>query len=122
MTPILVNLTGLIFLLQAEAGILIQNFDRETTRTREDVYDASLGYDIGFVAYNPQATYTVKGRVSGAAGVAIAAPAVALTLANLTTGNGVSAGGIYTETVSISHSEKGFREITVTALQKPAIS
>lgn len=122
MGPILVNLTGLIFLLQAESGCYIQQFDRTTSRTREDVFDASVGYDIGFVAFNPQAEYNLKARVSGASGVPAAAPGVAVTFANLTTGNGVTAGGVYTETVAISHSEKGFREITVTAMQKPGIS
>lgn len=122
MSPILVNLTGLIFLMQAETGIMVQQFERTTSRTREDVFDASVGYDTGFVAFNPQAEYTVRGRVSGASGVAVAAPGVAVTFGNLTTGNGVTAGGIYTLTTAISHGEKGFREITVTALQKPGIS
>jgi hypothetical protein len=122
MNPILVNLAGLIFLMQAESGILVQNFERQTSRTREDVFDASQGVDIGFVSYNPQATYTCKGRVSGGGGVAAASPGVSIAFANLTTGNGVTAGGIYTETVSISHTEKGFREISVTAMQKPGIA
>lgn len=126
MDPILQNLAGLVFLLTAEAGILIQNFSRNTTRTMDFVYNAAVGYDIGFVASNPQAEYNIKGRTTGG-GIAVAAPGISLAVANLTYGNGVGtapidAGGVYTQTVAIDHAEKQFREITVTAIQKPGIA
>lgn len=114
------------FLLTAESGILINNFSRNTSRTREDVYNGALGYDVGFVAHNPTAEYSIKGKTTAGTGIPAAAPGVSLTVANLTFGNGVGttaldAGGIYTNTVGLDHSEKQFREMTVTAIQKPGI-
>lgn len=123
--PILQNLNGLVFLFQQESGVYLQSYERNISGTREDVFDVSLGYDIGFVEYNFQAAYTVKGRVvlnaGNPTGIAAAAPGVVLALNNSTTGNGVSAGGVYTETIGNSHAEKGFLEVSVTALQKPGI-
>jgi hypothetical protein len=127
MTPILQNLGAMIFLLTAESGILINNFSRNVSRTRDDVYNAALGYDVGFVSYNPQAEYSIKGRVTAGTGLAAAAPGIALTVANLTYGNGVGtnpsdAGGVYTNTVGLDHAEKQFRELTIAAIQKPGIA
>lgn len=122
MTPILVNLTGLVFVISAEAGIIVQSFERATNREFQFVFDMSVGYDVGFAAFNPTATYSVRGRYTGSTGISGASPGVAVTIANATTLNGVTTGGIYTQTVSISHGEKGFREISVTAIQKPGIA
>ena len=124
--PISQNLAGMTFLMTAESGILIQNFSRQTARERIDVYDASVGYDTGFLGHNPSATYNIKGRTTAATGIAAAAPCLALLVANVTYGNGVGtteadAGGVYTDTVSLDHAEKQFQEITVTATQKPGI-
>lgn len=126
--PIMVNLDGLIFLISQEVGVFLQSIERNTSATREDVYDVSKGYDIGFVSYNPQAAWTIKGRVNALnTGMTAAAPGVTVAVANYSgggiwTGNGVSGGGIYTETVAVSYSEKQFVEISVTALQKPGIA
>lgn len=122
MNPILVNLTGLTFTLSAESGIIIQSFERTTTREMQFVFDMAVGYDIGFAAFNPSATYSVRGRVSGTTGVPAAAPGVAVTFANATATNGVTTGGIYTQTIAVAHGEKGFRGISVTAIQKPGIT
>lgn len=126
MNPILQNLVGMTFLLTAESGILIQNFGRNTGRERIDVYDASLGYDVGFCSHNPTGTYNIKGRTTSALGLAAAAPGISLAIANLSFGNGVgttalNAGGIYTDTVALEHAEKEFRALTITATQKPGI-
>lgn len=127
MTPILQGLSGLVFLMTAESGIIIQNFDRQTGRTRDDVYDASVGYDIGFVGYNPTANYTISGRKNSGSGLGAAAPAVILTIAGTKFGNGVGttaldAGGVYTNTVGLSHGERGFQSLSITAIQKPGIA
>lgn len=119
--PILQNLTGLTFLMQAETGVIVSAFNRNTAREWSFVYDHSVGYETGFAAFNPSATYTCNGKTSGATGVAAAAPGIAITFANTTTGNGVTAGTIFTETAALNHAEKGFEEINVTAFQKPGI-
>lgn len=127
MTPILQGLTGLTFLLAAEAGIICANFSRAVQREMIWVYDGSVGYDIGFCGHNPEANYTVSGKKSGTTGLAAAAPATALTLAGPTFGNGVGVdedtnGTVWTQTVGLTHGEKGFRELSITAMQKPGIT
>ena len=127
MTPILQSLTGLVFLIPAEAGIIVSNFSRTTEREMIWVYDASVGYDIGFAAHNPSASYSVSGKKAGNTGIAAAAPAVALELAGPTFGNGVGTdatdnGTVWTQTVGLTHGEKGFRELNVSAMQKPGIT
>lgn len=126
-TPILQGLTGLVFLMPAESGIIVANFSRTTQREMIWVYDASVGYDIGFCGHNPDANYSVSGKKSGSSGLAAAAPAVALTLAGPTFGNGVGAsaddcGTVWTQTVGLTHAEKGFRDLNISAMQKPGIT
>lgn len=121
MIPIVQPLTGLVFLLTAEAGIIISNFSRNVEREWNYIYDHSVGYDTGFAAFNPTAKYTISGKTSALTGTAAAAPGTALTVANYSSGNGITAGTVVTETASISHAEKGFREISVSAWQKPGI-
>lgn len=120
--PILVGLSGATFLLTAETGGIIQAFSRNTDRQWIWVYDASVGYDIGFVSHNPAAHYNVRVIRNGNNGIPAASPGVALTLANTTTGNGVTAGGIYCEQPTLDHQGGQLREYTVTAIQKPGIS
>jgi hypothetical protein len=120
--PILVGLSGATFLLTAESGGIIQSFSRNTDRQRIDVTDHSVGYDTGFVSWNPKANYNVRVITTAATGICAASPGVALTLANTTTGNGVAAGGIYTDTTALSHNGGTLREFTVTATQKPGIA
>ena len=120
--PILVNLAGTTFLLTAETGGIIQAFSRSTERQFIWVYDAAVGYDIGFVAHNPAANYTVRVIRNGNNGIPAASPGVALTLANTTTGNGVSSGGIYCLVPTLDHQGGQLREYSVTAIQKPGIN
>jgi len=119
--PILLGLSGATFLITAESGGLVMSFSRQTSRKTIDVYDASVGKTTGRVFHDPSATYNVRLITTAGTGVPAASPGVALTLANATTGNGVSAGGIYTETTEVSHQSEQLREFTVTARQFPAI-
>lgn len=121
MNPILQQLAGLTFLMVAEAGIISSNFTRTVQREWIFVYDGTVGYDVGFVGHNPDAQYTIHGKRTGAAGLAAASPCVALTLANATNGNGVDTGTVFTQTLGDSHAEKAFRELNITAIQKPGI-
>lgn len=132
-TPIVNNLSGTVFLMLAETGLIIKKFTRGTSREEIMVYDPSVGYDVGSVDHNPKASYSISGITTsgtvstpGGAGIAAAAPGVALTIANLTYGNGVGTsgadnGGVYTQTTSLDQGEKALREISVTARQHPGI-
>jgi hypothetical protein len=120
--PILLNLSGATFLLTAESGGIIQSFSRNTDRQKIEVYDGAVGYTTGIVYHNPKATYNVRVITTAATGICAASPGVALTLANTTTGNGVAAGGIYTDTTALSHNGGSLREFTVTATQMPGVA
>jgi hypothetical protein len=122
MTPIIQGLAALTFLFTAEAGIIISTFNRTTSREFIWVYDGALGYDIGFAAHNPDAQYSIGGKKTSGAGISAASPGAILTIAHPTTGNGVTGGGVYTQSTASSHSEKNFVEINVSAIQKPGVT
>jgi hypothetical protein len=86
------------------------------------VFDGATGYDTGEVYFNFTANYSFSGVINANSGLATAAVGTALTVANTTTGGGVSGGGIYTRTVALEHAAKGMRSITVTAKQNSGIT
>jgi hypothetical protein len=108
--------------MTSETGGAIQSFSRSTERKFNFVYDAGVGYTTGFVAHDPKATYDIELILTGSTGVALASPGVTLSLANTTTGNGVAAGGVYTQTTALRHAAEDFRKFTVNAFQYPGIA
>lgn len=122
--PITIGLAGTTFLLTAETGGLIQSFSRATNSKVIDVYDASLGYTVGSVYHDFFADYNVKIITTGdgaQTGIADAAPGVALTLANISSGNGVDGGGIYTRSTTLDHQGGQLQEFTAVAKQFPGV-
>jgi hypothetical protein len=124
--PILINLSGATFLLSAETGVIIQSEDRDITSKLKEVYTPVIGAVTGYVFYDFVATQDFSAIVNGTTGVAIAAPGVALTLANDlgigTAKNGVSAGGLYTKSVKISHQGEDLRMISGNTIQRQNIA
>lgn len=121
-TPILLGLSGAVFLLSAESGGFIQSYQRKTGSSMVKVYDASVGQTVGKVYHDFVATYDVRLITTATTGVSGAAPGVAVTLANTSTGNGVTAGGIYTSDTTLSHNAGQLQEFSLTAEQMPGIS
>ena len=120
--PILLGLTGAVFLLTAETGGIIQSFSRKTTRKNIPVYDPTVGKTTGMVYHDPSASYDIKVITTGNNGVVVAAPGVAITLANVTTGNGVTSGGIYTSDTTLEHQGEQLQTFSFTATQHPGIA
>jgi len=124
--PVIINLTGATFLLSAETGAIIQGTDRSVDSKLKEVYSPVLGATTGYVFYDFSATQDFNAIVNGTTGVAIAAPGVALTLANSlgigTLQNGVSAGGLYTKSVKISHQGEDLRMISGSTIQRQGIT
>lgn len=121
--PILIGLSGAVFLIPAEAGGLIQSFSRSTERTKINVYNSSVGYTTGLVFHDALANYNIKIiTLTTNNGLTAASPGVALTLAGITTGNGVSAGGIYCLQPTLDHTGGQLQEYTITAVQYPGIN
>jgi hypothetical protein len=106
-----------VFLMTPEAGIIINSFQRKTSGDKIDFYDGSVGQTTGRVLFDFRAEYTIKGAVNGTDGVMAAVVGEKLTFANTDSGFGVSQGGIYVETVELSHQPKQLREATITMSQ-----
>ena len=124
--PVLVNLSGCTFLLTAETGGIIQSSDRTVDSKDKEVFDASRGATIGDVYYDFKAMQPVEAILNGTTGIAAAQPGVAIVLANDlgigTNKNGVSAGGLYTQSVQISHRGEDLRSISLTTKQRQFVA
>jgi hypothetical protein len=124
--PVLINLTGATFLLSAETGGIIQSESSDVDSSVKTVFDASKGYDVGEVYYNFKRSISWSVIINGTTGLPIAAPGVAITLANdLSVGtakNGVATGGIYTRTINITQAGEELRMASGTAIQRAGIS
>ena len=109
--------------LDAETGILCQSFDRKLRRA-EKVIKNHEGEDVAMSKYNPIAEYDVQGYITGASasGVAAEEAGSAVTLANTTSGNGVTAGLVISNDVDIKQANEDFAMVSLTATQRPLIT
>ena len=124
--PILINLANATFLLTAETGVIIQSHDRSVDSKVKEVFNAAVGYTIGYVFFDFVANTDWSAILNGTTGLAVAAPGVALTLANDfgigASKNGVATGGIYTKSVKVSHQGEDLRMISGSAMQRHGIA
>lgn len=124
--PVLINLATATFLLTAETGAIIQSSERSVDSKMKEVFDASKGSTIGYVFYDFVAAADFSAIVNGITGLAIAAPGVALTMANDlgigTAKNGVATGGTYTRSVRVSHQGEDLRMISGSTIQRAGIT
>lgn len=114
--------TNVVFLLSAETGIIIESWDRDIDAKKLEQYDASVGYVTGQIYYDFKAVYSIKGKIAGTTGLAVAAVGVVLTIANTNTAHGVGAGGIYPDSVKLSHQGEQLRDIEISATQRHSIA
>lgn len=124
--PILIQLASATFLLTAETGVIIQSAERSVESKVREVFNAAVGYTVGYVFYDFVANQDFSAIVNGTTGHAVAAPGVALTVANdLGIGagkNGVAAGLLYTRSVRISHQGEDLRMISGSTVQRHGIT
>lgn len=113
MAVITIGTSGATWGLTAETGILVQTSTGKSSRDKNEVRDEQG--DIALVAYyNPLRKGTSQGVIIGTGGVVAAAPGVTLTVANLDSGNGITAtSGVYTDDVEIKRGNTEFKSITV---------
>jgi hypothetical protein len=113
--------TGTSFGCTAETGILINSFSISTSTDKQEVKNENG--EVRLVAYyNPRAAITVAGTVAGTTGVVAAATGVALTLANLESVGGVTAGIVIVDSVTVNKRPDGFKDISVSASRYPLIT
>ena len=124
--PVLVNLPNATFLMAAETGVIIESSDREVESKWKDIFNAATGYTLGYVVYDFLASINWSAILNGITGLALAAPGVALTMANQfgvgTAQNGVSSGGVYTKTAKVAHQGEDLRKISGTAVQRGGVA
>ena len=111
--------SGVSFGLTAETGILVQSFSLTANAEKTEVKNHEG--DVALVAYhNRKMTGSVAGTVAGASGVAAAAVAASLTLANLETLGGIT-GTAYVDSVGLTKGADKFNDLNVAFTIYPAL-
>lgn len=98
---------SVVFGCTAESGIIINNFTYTTQREKAEVMDED-GDVVAVSFYKPTASISFDGILNGTAGVAAAAPGVALTLQSSTSGNGITGGTILVDSTTRTQTSEGF--------------
>lgn len=111
---------SVVFGCTAETGIIINSFSRQVAREKAEVMDND-GDVVAVSYYKPTATISIEGVINGSAGIAAAAPGVALTLASSTTGNGITGGTIIVDSVTRNETSEGFATFSVEGTQYPLL-
>ena len=112
---------GVIWGLSTETGIIAQSVSAKTTREKNQVRNES-GEFVAVAFYNATQTFSVSGVLTGAGGLASAAPGVAMSLANTAILNGVTQGLIVVDDVDVSKGNTEFKKISINATQYPLIT
>lgn len=112
---------GVIWGLSTETGIIAQSVSAKTTREKNQVRNES-GEFVAVAFYNATQTFSVSGVLTGAGGLATAAPGVAMSLANTAILNGVTQGLIVVDDVDVSRGNTEFKKISINATQYPLIT
>lgn len=121
MAASLFGTTGLSWGLSAETGILAQSYERAISGSEKVVLN-NEGEVVGVSFYNPVADHTIEGYYTGNTGISAASFGATLIIANVLSGNGVSAGVVICNGVTDRKVNEDYRMITATARQWPGIT
>lgn len=111
-----------VFLMTSESGVIINSFRRRVDSKKLEFYDGSQGKTTGIVYHDFVAHYTLKGAVNGASGLMAATVGAVQSIGNTSTGQGVTGGGIYPDSLELDHQPQQLREISMEATQRDAIA
>ena len=112
--------SGVIFGATAETGIILSSFSRSVQSSKSELMDED-GDIVAVSYYGRTATISIAGAINGSTGVATAAVAGLLTLANTTTEFGVTGGKIVVDSVSSEQGSDAFKTLTIEATQYPSL-
>jgi hypothetical protein len=112
--------SGVIFGATAETGIILSSFSRSVQSSKSELMDED-GDIVAVSYYGRTATISIAGAINGTTGVATAAVAGLLTLANTTTEFGVTGGKIVVDSVSSEQGSDAFKTLTIEATQYPSL-
>jgi len=121
MAAALFGTSGLSWGLSAETGILVQSYERSVSGSEKLALNHE-GEPVGVSFYGAIADHTVEGYYTGGTGISAASFGVALTIANVLSGNGVSAGLVLCNGVTDTKANEDYRMIRATARQFPLIT
>src|SRR6266478_674791 len=117
----LTNLTGYALgVATAEVGINIQKVSIKASSERIEVKD-NIGHIVGFVAHALKQEYTVEGFVTGATGAIATAIGAILTVANVISLGGVTAGACILDDVTINDETGQLSKLNWKATRYPDI-
>jgi hypothetical protein len=111
---------NVIFGATAETGIILSSFSRSVQSSKSELMDED-GDIVAVSYYGRTATISIAGAINGSTGVATAAVAGLLTLANTTTEFGVTGGKIVVDSVSSEQGSDAFKTLTIEATQYPSL-
>lgn len=111
---------GLVWGTTAELGVLLQSFERKIQRDKKEIKNET-GEVSALSFYNFRAGYTFDAYTTGTSSLAAASPGSAYSFVNSTSGNGVTAGSVYIDEVTISKANEDFTKISGSATQYPLI-
>jgi hypothetical protein len=111
---------NVIFGATAETGIILSSFSRSVQSSKSELMDED-GDIVAVSYYGRTATISIAGAINGSTGVATAAVAGLLTLANTTTEFGVTGGKIVVDSISSEQGSDAFKTLTIEATQYPSL-
>lgn len=112
--------TSVVFGCTAETGIIINSFTRTVQREKAEVSNSD-GDVVAVAYYKPTASISIEGTLNGTTGVAAAAPGVALTIANATSGSGITGGSVIVDSVTRTSTSEAFATLSIEATQYPSL-
>ena len=112
--------SSVIFGATAESGIILSSFSRSVQSSKSELMDED-GDIVAVSYYGRTATISLTGAINGTTGVATAAVAGLLTLANTTTEFGVTGGKIVVNSVSSEQGSDAFKTLSIEATQYPSL-
>lgn len=118
MSAITIGVTGAVWGLTAETGILCQTVSQKTSRQKNEARN-NVGDVVAVAYYNQTSEFAIAGVLTGLTGIAAASPGAALTVANQSGigQGGVTTGHIYVNDVDLQLSNVEFQKVTVNATQ-----
>jgi hypothetical protein len=117
----LVNLTGYsLGVATAEVGINVQKVSIKASGERIEVKD-NIGHITGFVAHANKQEYNIEGFVTGATGAIAAALGSIITVANVISLGGITAGACILDDITIDDETGTLQKLTYKATRYPDI-
>ena len=121
MSAFLFGTSGLTWGLTAETGILVQSYER-TISGSEKLAKNNVGETVGVSLYDPMAEHVVEGYDTGSSGISAASFGVALTIANVLSGNGVAAGLVICTGITEKLANEDYKTFNATCKQWPLVT